>query len=134
MDFRKRNIWITAFCVYLAAVLYLCFMKPDSLPELRPDLWGIPLDKLAHFLMFFPFPLLSYIAFRPRQGGKWRSVAVLAVLYITGIGFAFGTEQLQGLSEYRSNDPYDFLADIIGMTASAIFTFGLILIMKNRKN
>lgn len=133
MNIRNKTIWITVFCVYFAAVLYLCFLKPDSLPEIRPDLWGIPLDKLAHFLMFFPYPLLSFLAFRPQQGGTWRSIAVLAVLYLTGIGFAFGTEQLQGLSEYRSNDPYDFLADIIGMTASAILTLCLILIMKNRK-
>lgn len=133
MNIRNKTIWITVFCVYFAAVVCLCFLKPDSLPEIRPDLWGIPMDKLAHFLMFFPFPILSYIAFRPRQCSKWRSVAILAVLYVTGIGFAFGTEQLQGLSEYRSNDPYDFLADFIGMTASAILTLCLILIMKNRK-
>ena len=45
------------FAVYILAVLVLCFGKFESTEDVPMDLWGIPTDKVVHFLMFFPFPL-----------------------------------------------------------------------------
>ena len=57
---KRKILFISAFCIYLAAVFFLCLMKPDDLPQTELMLFGLPADKVAHFLMFFPFPVLGY--------------------------------------------------------------------------
>ncbi len=130
---KKRNkiLWTVLFCLYLAAVAYLCFMRPDKLPEIKPDLWGIPIDKVAHFIMFFPYPIVAYGAFMPSGSRKILRIAILALLFAAGIGLAMGTEKLQGLSEFRTYDIKDFYADIIGMGAATVVLFIHILTKRN---
>ncbi len=132
MKLNKRQIWAILFCVYLAAVFYLCFMKTDDMPQIRPDIFGIPVDKLVHFLMFFPLPVAGYEAFKPKNEKMGLHLLVLTVIYISGIGIAMGTEHIQGLLEYRSNDVNDFHADLIGMTCAAICTAIYIVIRQKR--
>ena len=48
-----------AFAAYIVAVLVLCFAKFPSTDDVPTELWGIPMDKIVHFLMFFPLPLLA---------------------------------------------------------------------------
>lgn len=90
-------MWIALLCAYIIAIAYLCFMRPDDMPEIRPDLWGIPIDKIMHFIMFFPFPILAYAAFRPVGKNRMIHLAVLAIILVTGTGVALGTEHIQGL-------------------------------------
>ena len=59
---------------------------------------------------------------------------VLFAVFATGIGLAMGTEQLQGLSEYRSYEIEDFYADILGMECSTFLTALCIIFRKDRKN
>ncbi len=127
---RNRHIWIILLCAYVAAVAALCFMKPDSLPEVKPDFWGIPIDKAVHFMMFFPFPIIAYGSFRPESDRMTVKVAVLLLLYGVGMSLAIGTEHIQGRLGYRSEDIHDFYADLIGMSCSAIFTLIYILVKK----
>ncbi len=133
MKQNARYIWAALFCIYIATVAYLCFAKPDNLPTVQPDLWGIPIDKVAHFMMFFPYPIVAYGTFRPFKNGLSSCLIILAVIYVAGIGLATGTEYLQGLSEYRSRDIKDFYADTIGMSCSAVLTLAYILVTKNRR-
>ncbi len=119
MRIRKRYIWTVLFVLYMAAVAYLCFMKPDDLPEVRPDIFGIPMDKIAHFLMFFPYPIVAYGMFRGKDKKLVRDLLYLGLAYLTGLAMAMATEQIQGLLEYRSYDINDFKADLIGMSCSA---------------
>lgn len=58
---RKRNILTLALLVvYLGMVGWCCFGHFSDLPDIGQDnLFGIPMDKMVHFLMFFPFPSLS---------------------------------------------------------------------------
>lgn len=130
MRIRKRYIWIAALCIYFIAVAYLCFMKTDEIPTLRPFLWGIPTDKLAHFLMFFPYPVLFYAAFQPFGRKKMFHFLVIMSALATGAGIALITEHIQGLLEYRSYDMIDFQADFLGMACSAFFVFLYILIRR----
>ena len=128
MKISERHIWIALLCTYIIAIAYLCFMRPDDMPEIRPDLWGIPIDKIMHFIMFFPFPILAYAAFRPAGKNRMIHLAVLAIILVTGTGVALGTEHIQGLIEYRGYDIKDFHADMLGMSCSAILAFMYILI------
>ncbi len=130
MRIRKRYIWTASLCLYLAAVAYLCFMKFESMPDIRPDLWGIPIDKVAHFLMFMPYPVVAYGAFRGKERKLSRDLAVLTIAFVTGIGLAMGTEQIQGQLEYRSYDMKDLLADLTGMSFSTAVIFIYIMITK----
>lgn len=134
MKVKGRYIWLGILCVYFAAVLLLCLMKPDSLPQTSIDLWGIPLDKAAHFLMFFPYPIIAYIAFKPMSNRKWLHLLILAAVFAGGLFLAMGTEKLQGLSEYRSYEITDFYADVFGMECSTFSTFLYIIFRKERKD
>ena len=119
MKFRKRYIWLVILFIYICSVAYLCFMKTDEIPTIDPFLWGIPVDKLAHFAMFFPYPFLAYAAFQPHDKRRYIHFIVLLIVVIVGAGLAVGTEQIQGMLEYRSYDIADYMADMIGMGSSA---------------
>lgn len=107
--------------VYLAAVMYLCFYKFQSLPHIR-KIWGFPADKFVHFVMFLPFPFLMYLTFAPitRHFPK----ALLHILIIFGIGcsIAAGTEVIQTHLKYRTGDLMDFKADSMALAISSVFT------------
>lgn len=130
MKFRKRYIWLVILFIYICSVAYLCFMKPDEIPTIDPFLWGIPIDKLAHFAMFFPYPFLAYAAFQPHDKRRYIHFIVLLIVVIVGAGLAVGTEQIQGMLEYRSYDIADYMADMIGMGSSAFINALYVLFRK----
>lgn len=133
MNRKNRHIWIVLFCLYIFLVAYLCFMRPDELPQIRPDFWGIPVDKIVHFIMFSPYPILTYAAFRPFGMKKSRHILVLLIILATGAGVAMGTEKLQGLSEFRSYEITDFYADMAGMACSSVLA-AVYIMMKKTEN
>ena len=132
MKLKKRYIWAFILCCYFAVVLTLCLVKPQQIPTLDRTILGIPADKVAHFLMFLPYPAIAYIAFRPSEGRKWRHLLVLIAVFATGTALAMGTEQLQGLSQYRSYEITDFYADVLGMECSALLTALYIIFKKDK--
>ena len=61
MTRRQLVIARVLFAMYLVAVAVLCFGKFDSSQDVPKSLWGIPTDKVVHFLMFFRFrPWLTW--------------------------------------------------------------------------
>lgn len=129
---RKQLISVIVFCLYIAAVAYLCFARPDDMPQL-PQLWlGLPADKVGHFLMFMPFPLLGYLTFEVKGMSVGRKLFLIAILIVFGAGMALGTEYIQARLEYRSSENSDLLADGIGLITGGIFTFIYILIRKGK--
>ena len=127
----KRRYYIMTFCLYLGTVLALCLIKPEGLPQVSPSFLGIPIDKVAHFLMFLPFVLLAYASLIKHDIQAGRKAAVLAILTLAGICLAIGTEYLQSLTEYRSCDINDLYADIIGIFAGTALTPWLDTYQKN---
>lgn len=119
--------------LYLAALCMLCFGNFSNAPKVQPSFFGIPTDKIVHFLMFFPFPILVYFAFN-RYGGKrlWQLLGVL-ITFLTGAGMAIGTELIQGLITYRSKDVRDFRADCIALAAASIIILLFVLLRRSRK-
>lgn len=130
MERNLKRISLVLFCIYVAAVIVLCFMKTDDIQELPKTLFGIPLDKAAHFLMFLPFPVLGYATFHPVKGGRWRDLALLAIMTVLGGAFALATERLQGLTEYRSYEITDMLADGLGIAVGTISVIAYIIFRK----
>lgn len=117
----KRIIAICLFCLYIAAVALLCFAKPEDIPRFSETWLGFPADKVAHFVMFLPFPFLAYLVLEPqRKRGRWWKVILLIIITVAGAGLAQWTEQIQARLTYRTSDIRDFIADMYGM-GSGIF-------------
>lgn len=117
------------FAAYIITLGVLCFIRLDGMPEVSADIFGIPTDKVVHFIMFFPFPLLALASFGKITRKPWHSFAFTLVVFATGCIIAIGTEIGQGLTSYRSADPADFMADGIALAISSI----LVLIIDLRK-
>ena len=133
MRLDSRRISRIMFLLYIAAVGVLCLMKTDSLPKI-PAVWlGIPSDKIAHFCMFMPFPVLAYMSIMPRMKNLWTTFLTIAVLAAMGAAFAYGTEIMQGQTGYRSYDINDFYADMAGLAAGAVLTAAFVIINSRRR-
>lgn len=132
---KRKAIFITAFVIYLAAVIYLCLMKPDNLPQTELYLFGLPLDKVAHFLMFLPFPALAYMMLWEKGRKTWAELLILLSCLAVGVGLAFLTEHLQDMTQYRSSDIKDIYADMTGLGIGCIIVLINIAIkhIRNRK-
>ena len=130
---KRRIISITLFCLYIAAVAYLCFAKPDGMPELPTEWFGLPADKVAHFLMFLPYPVLAGLSFISHKQKLGWNIVVLMSLAAVGIGMAYGTEVIQSHTEYRSYEIEDFYADLIGIGSGVIIAITYLIYIKLKK-
>lgn len=131
---RSRKIYLVLFCIYLAAVALACFTKPSNLPDLSQGTFlGIPMDKVLHFIMFLPYPLLASISFIDPDKRMAGNLAVLAVIAVTGIGVAYGTESIQAQLGYRSYDLKDLYADSLGIITGAFATSIVITCLRLKK-
>ena len=114
------------FFVYLAMVLLLCFGKFNSAPSVPLKLLGIPTDKLVHFCMFFPFPILAFLAFDRFTETVSRTLIFTGITLVAGILLALFTEWGQAsLTSYRSGDLWDLLADILALILSSLLVIFL---------
>ena len=120
------------FAVYILTVLVLCFGEFDSVQDVPKYLWGIPTDKIAHFLMFLPLTVLTYLAFDGYAKRRWTSILWVIVAFVFGCIFAAGTELVQSGLSYRSGDPADFQADILALLVSSLLVI-LVILYKHKK-
>ena len=117
---KSRKIFTALLVLYLGLIAYLCFGKFSSDTQIEPSFFGIPTDKIVHFCMFLPFPILAWGTFRGIAKKPLHSLLLTIVLFISGCIIAGGTELGQGLTEYRFADSADFLADGLGLAVGAI--------------
>ena len=130
---RRQLLWARIlFGLYLVAVAVLCFGKFDGAQDVPMDLWGIPTDKIVHFLMFFPFPLLACLAAGGYRGERWQATFRTVIAFLAGCVFAAATEWIQTWLSYRSCDPVDFSADALALLLSSIIVL-VIVLAKHRK-
>ena len=109
MKINRQYLYRALFGLYILAVCILCFIKPDSIPSKGFDWFGLPADKVGHFLMFLPFPILSFTAFVKDYGTGTDAFYRLMVIVLAGAAIAIGTELIQKVLGYRSFDLHDFL-------------------------
>lgn len=133
MRLDDKRIYRTLLLLYIGAVIFLCLMNPESLPDVERYYFGLPADKIVHFIMFFPYPILSGLSFMHKEFSIARNLAILLVLAVVGAGMAYGTEVLQGHTAYRSYDFADFAADMTGMAAGIAVTTLFTITQKTRK-
>lgn len=123
MKCRLYSIFRILLLVYMAGVAYLCFGNFNDLPDIQKSLLGIPLDKVVHFGMFFPAPLIGFFAFNkePLSPGR-SSISLLCICSVACI-FAGLTEIIQGTLPYRSEDIRDFEADCLAIVIATVLVF-----------
>jgi VanZ family protein len=130
---RRQRIWARIlFGVYLTAVAFLCFGKFSSTKEVPMELWGIPTDKVVHFLMFFPFPFFACLAFGGSLRKPWQAVLWTVIAFLSGCAFAAGTEWIQTKLPYRTGDPVDFQADALALLICSVIVLILVLVKKRK--
>ena len=116
-----KTVMRVLFFLYLAAVLVLCFGQFDSAPSVPMTILGIPSDKVVHFFMFFPFPILAFLAFDKYTETPKSTFLFTGVTYAVGLLLAVGTEWGQAhLTTWRSGDPWDLLSDVLALVLSSL--------------
>ena len=116
MSAKARKIFRILLILYLISILVLCFANLSSLPDVSNTLFGIDIDKVAHFLMFLPFPALFFLSF------EGKAYVLIGVGILAGLSVAGTTEWVQSFLTYRSMDLADFIADTIGLLSGALIT------------
>lgn len=118
----RKTISRAVLVIYIIAVAIACFSRFNSGIDLSSEWFGIPKDKIVHFAMFLPYPVLMYMAFY--QTGHKPAYLVLFLCAIIAVGgiLAGTTELIQGLLAYRSADINDFRADCLGIMTGSILT------------
>lgn len=98
---RWPRLWLGAWSLAVLALIVVCLVPLDGLPPL-PD----NSDKVEHLLGYFLMAASAVQLFRGHA--LWRAAAGLVAL---GIGIEFA----QGMTAYRSADPYDAVFNTIGV-------------------
>lgn len=124
----NRILRVFVFCLYLAAVALLCFLKFEQPSQIPATIFGYPADKIAHLCMFFPFPILGYLASAPSKGGFFKKIFLLTFLAGVGLSMAYGTERIQHALGYRSYDLNDMRANAFGLAVGYVFTISGIIV------
>ncbi len=120
---KRTIIFRLLTLLYLVAIAVLCFANFSSMPDVQKSFLGIPTDKIVHFLMFIPFPVLAYWSFSPKRITIVKMLLMLAAIFAAGCLIAWGTEYVQGKLPYRKMDMTDFKADRIGLAIGCLFSF-----------
>ncbi len=128
---KKKYLGNILLLIYLAAVAYLCFGNFESMSEISKTFLGIPTDKLVHFLMFFPFPFLVFLAIDKYTTKPWHSALFAILTFIAGCLLAGASEIGQSLTSYRECDIKDFLADALSLAVSSLIVFIIDILKQN---
>ncbi|MBO4428217.1 MAG: VanZ family protein [Bacteroidales bacterium] len=123
------------FLLYLAAVATLCFISSDKFPTIQKTIWGIATDKLAHFAMFLPFPILLYLAWDHRSSKPSGAIGFAVLNFAAGTLIAALTEWIQKFLPTRCMDLHDFNSDLLALGVATVLVFIIdITHLKSRRN
>jgi VanZ family protein len=127
---KRTTLFRILTVVYLAALAVLCFANFGTDKEVPLSLFGIPTDKIVHFMMFLPFPVVTFFSFPLKKSGVVRTMLLIIGVFVVGCLIAWGTEYVQSKLPYRTKDPADFKADGLGLICGSVGTFLIRLFSK----
>ena len=131
---KRTTLFKILTLLYLVAVAVLCFAKFSSLPTVPGKILGIDADKVVHYFMFFPFPLLAYLSFPLHRKGLVSTCFIIVLIFAVGCCLAGVTEYVQSKLPYRTMDIADFKADMLGLLTASVITFLIRVFIRPRKN
>lgn len=105
------------FFIYLIALLCLMLLtiKTDQM-EIPKQFLGIEIDKVVHFIIFFPYSILAWLAFNVSCTKRFKNWTFLVIVF-SGLLLAASTELTQSFNPNRNYDPNDMLANFIAVFA-----------------
>lgn len=115
---RAPRFWLAGFLLWLALLWVFSSLSLPSSAAYLPSFKHF--DKLEHFAYFFGsgFLLTGYLFRSKPEEPDWRAILIRVVLVISLIGWL--DEWHQTFTPGRcGNDPYDWLADVLGASAGA---------------
>lgn len=131
---ERKTLARTVFLLYIAVVLYLCFGDFSGISDdVSLQFLGIGADKVVHFLMFLPFPVLFYFAFRRPAPKVQHSIILTLCIFLLGCAVAAGTELIQDSIPSREADVADFFANSLAILLSSAAVL-IIDLNKNARN
>lgn len=134
MNKRLRIFFRILFFLYIGLLVYLCFGHFSSLPHVSRTLWGFPTDKVVHFLMFFPFPVLAFLAFDRYTETLPQTLGFAGGTFLVGCLMAMGTEVGQArLTNHRMGEFQDFTADVLALSISTLIVIVWDLLKQRKK-
>ena len=118
---QKKHIFFIALLLYILLISLLLFCSFNNTEIRLPRTFlNIPIDKIAHFLMFAPFPFLCWANLK-FTSLKNRANVIISLFF--SIFLAASTEIAQmAFTNNRVGDINDFYADLTGITIGLIFT------------
>lgn len=119
--------------IYIIVVGVICFAKFSSLPTVPGKFLGLDADKVVHFLLFVPFPMLAYFSFPLDRQHFLLTLGAIVLIFAIGAGIAGLTEYVQGRLPYRTMDINDYKADLLGLFFSSMLVF-FIRVFTRRSN
>lgn len=122
------------FVLYLLAIAFLLFATSDQLPNVKESMLGFQTDKVAHFLMFTPFPILAFLSTDMVSKKWWHSVLAVVIIFVIGAAIAAFTEYAQGLTDYRVADLADYKADLCGLALTSVIVLVVDLLKLPKKS
>lgn len=132
MKARTLLLFRILMVLYIAAIAVLCFAHFSNMTDVPTTIFGLDADKIVHFLMFLPFPLLAYLAIGKLPKTPLRALLATLALFFVGSLIAAGTEIGQAYLPYRSADPLDFKADTLALAIGSLITFIVMLAQGTR--
>ena len=120
---KRTTVFQILTVLYVALVAVLCFANLSSPSDVPKTILGVETDKLVHFAMFFPFPILAFLSFRTNGMGLGATLGLIVLIFAVGCLLAGATEYIQGLLPYRNKDTFDLKADMLGMILSSVIVF-----------
>jgi VanZ family protein len=111
---RNPKFWLAAFLTWLG-VLWILSSRSIPGPQIPPI---NHFDKIAHFGYFFGGSGLlgAWLYRRNPERPNWQAIILCVIFTIAVVGAL--DEYHQSFTPGRSgNDPYDWLADVMGATA-----------------
>jgi len=111
------------FAIYIALVFFFCLYSfGDTGINLSEYIFGIRADRVAHFIMFFPYPISAWLALKGSLRKLFPEFPQIIVL-LSGFGLAFIAETLQKLNPARESDLFDLAANFIAIISGTVVIF-----------
>ena len=121
-EIRYDYIIKLMFYLYILTVLSLMLFSINvSDINVPKEIMGIAIDKVVHFLIFFPYPFLLYVSFK-RKFKANVSFFLWVIIPLSGIFFAIATEFLQSINPARSFELSDMAANVSAIVSASIIS------------
>lgn len=119
---KRARLFKFVLVFYVIAICFLCFGQFSGIEKAPTYIFGIAADKVVHFCMFLPFPIIYYLCFKSLTRKPVKAVFWALDTLVIGAAFAGATELIQRTISYRTGDWHDFLADILALAIACAIT------------